>query len=229
MLEWKTKAETRQPSIIDRPGSRESQRSHESLESQQSQESQTSQESGTTESSEYSRISSSSESKHTLALLQKKFVYIWLFCHCRWWHSSTTAPQSVTCSYRSNCGRQSQQDQPSLHDIRAPTSVTLLFPFLDRVNRADLLSDVPVDVKSLSFAAFLPTPEDCSVIHYNYSVLLGGVLVEKLSFFQEVVNQIEDFLELVITCHLVAAAMHFFSVHSVSDEPHSNGFPSNIA
>ena len=43
------------------------------------------------------------------------------------------------------------------------------------------------------------------------------------------VNQIEDFLELVITCHLVAAAMHFFSMYSVSDEPHSNGFPSNIA
>ena len=43
------------------------------------------------------------------------------------------------------------------------------------------------------------------------------------------VNQIEDFLELVITCHLVAAAMHFFSMCSVSDEPHSNGFPSNIA
>lgn len=41
------------------------------------------------------------------------------------------------------------------------------------------------------------------------------------------VNQIEDFLELVITSHLVAAAMHFFSMHSA--EPHSNGFPSNIA
>ena len=42
------------------------------------------------------------------------------------------------------------------------------------------------------------------------------------------VNPIEDFLELVIICHLVAAAMHFFSMRSTSDEPHSNGFPVNI-
>ena len=42
------------------------------------------------------------------------------------------------------------------------------------------------------------------------------------------VNQIEDFLELVITCHLVAAAMHFFSMSNTCDEPHSNGFPSNV-
>ena len=69
VLEWKTKAETRQPSIIDRPGSQQSQRSHVSLESQQSQESQTSQESGTTESSECSKTSSSCKSKHMLALL----------------------------------------------------------------------------------------------------------------------------------------------------------------
>ena len=60
------------------------------------------------------------------------------------------------------------------------------YAVLDRVNCADLSSDVPVgDVKSLSFAAFLPTPEDCSVIRYNYSVLLGRVLVEKLSFFKK--------------------------------------------
>ena len=60
------------------------------------------------------------------------------------------------------------------------------YAVLDRVNCADLPSDVPVgDVKSLSFAAFLPTPEDCSVIPHNYSVLLGRVLIEKLSFFKK--------------------------------------------
>ena len=43
------------------------------------------------------------------------------------------------------------------------------------------------------------------------------------------VNEVEDFLELVINCHLLAAAMHFFSMATTSDEPHSNGFPSNIS
>lgn len=60
------------------------------------------------------------------------------------------------------------------------------YAVLDRVNCGDLASDVRAgDVKSLSFAAFLPTPEDCSTIRYNYSVLLGRVLVEKLSFFKK--------------------------------------------
>ena len=60
------------------------------------------------------------------------------------------------------------------------------YAVLDRVNCADLPSGAPAgDIKSLSFAAFLPTPEDCSVIRYNYSVLLGRVLVEKLSFFKK--------------------------------------------
>ena len=42
------------------------------------------------------------------------------------------------------------------------------------------------------------------------------------------VNDIEDFLELVINCHLIAAALHYFSMESVSDTPHSNGFPCEI-
>ena len=42
-------------------------------------------------------------------------------------------------------------------------------------------------------------------------------------------NEVEDFLELVINCHLLAAAMHFFSMATTLDEPHSNGFPSNIS
>lgn len=42
------------------------------------------------------------------------------------------------------------------------------------------------------------------------------------------VNEVKDFLELVITCNLLAAAMHFFSMGSVEDTPHSNGFPTEI-
>ena len=43
------------------------------------------------------------------------------------------------------------------------------------------------------------------------------------------VNEAEDFLELVINCHLIAAAMHFFSMTTTSDEPRSTSFPSNIS
>lgn len=42
------------------------------------------------------------------------------------------------------------------------------------------------------------------------------------------VNEIEDFLELCIECHLIVAALHFFSMSSLSDTPQSNGFPSNV-
>lgn len=43
------------------------------------------------------------------------------------------------------------------------------------------------------------------------------------------VNEIEDFLELVIRCHLVAAALHFFSMSSTDDHPHSNAFPDGFS
>ena len=43
------------------------------------------------------------------------------------------------------------------------------------------------------------------------------------------VNEIEDFLELVVNCHMVAAAMHFFSMNSLKDQPHSNSFPTGYA
>ena len=42
------------------------------------------------------------------------------------------------------------------------------------------------------------------------------------------VNEVEDFLELVISCHLIAAALHFFSMESVTDTPHSNGFSAHV-
>lgn len=43
------------------------------------------------------------------------------------------------------------------------------------------------------------------------------------------VNEIEDFLELVINCHLIVAALHFFGMADIEDTPHTNAFPSNIA
>ena len=33
------------------------------------------------------------------------------------------------------------------------------------------------------------------------------------------VNEVEDFFELVIACHLIAAAVHFFEMKSVDDIP----------
>ena len=39
------------------------------------------------------------------------------------------------------------------------------------------------------------------------------------------VNAIEDFLELVIRCH---ATLHYFGMGSVTDVPHSNGFPTVV-
>ena len=43
------------------------------------------------------------------------------------------------------------------------------------------------------------------------------------------VNEVEDFLELVIKCHLVAAAFHHFGMVNVSDTPHSNALPTDLA
>lgn len=42
------------------------------------------------------------------------------------------------------------------------------------------------------------------------------------------VNDIEDFLVLVVRCHLVVCALHYFSMTSLSDKPKSNGFPANF-
>ena len=44
-----------------------------------------------------------------------------------------------------------------------------------------------------------------------------------------VVGHVNDFLNLIIRCHVVAAAMHFFSMGSIDDEPHTSVFPANIA
>ena len=43
------------------------------------------------------------------------------------------------------------------------------------------------------------------------------------------VNEIEGFLILIIRCHIVAAALHFFGMSSVDNEPHMDVFPVNIA
>lgn len=43
------------------------------------------------------------------------------------------------------------------------------------------------------------------------------------------VNEIEDFLELVVKCHMIEAALHFFSMSTIDDRPHSNSFPAGFA
>jgi len=42
-------------------------------------------------------------------------------------------------------------------------------------------------------------------------------------------NVVEDFFETVVTCYIVAAAMHFFAMKSSGDVPHANAFPQGIA
>jgi len=42
------------------------------------------------------------------------------------------------------------------------------------------------------------------------------------------VNEVEDFLELVVKGHIIAAALHFFSMSVVSDSPKTSVFPSNV-
>lgn len=42
------------------------------------------------------------------------------------------------------------------------------------------------------------------------------------------VNQVEDFLEIVIECHLIAAAILFFGMKSVDDSPSRNGFSDEL-
>lgn len=39
------------------------------------------------------------------------------------------------------------------------------------------------------------------------------------------VNEIEDFLETVIRCHLISAALHFFLMSNIGDSPHTNDIP----
>lgn len=41
-------------------------------------------------------------------------------------------------------------------------------------------------------------------------------------------SEVKDFLESVINCHLLAAAMHFFGMSSTKDTPSRNQFPSGI-
>ena len=42
------------------------------------------------------------------------------------------------------------------------------------------------------------------------------------------VNQVEDFLEIVIECHLIAAAILFFGMKSVDDSPSRSGFSDEL-
>lgn len=42
-------------------------------------------------------------------------------------------------------------------------------------------------------------------------------------------SEVEDFLELVINCHLLAAVMHFFGMSSTKDAPSRNQFPPHMS
>ena len=42
------------------------------------------------------------------------------------------------------------------------------------------------------------------------------------------VNDTEDFLILVVRCHLVVCALHYFLMTSLSDKPKSTAFPANL-
>lgn len=43
------------------------------------------------------------------------------------------------------------------------------------------------------------------------------------------VNEVEDFLEVVISCYLVTSAMHYFGMENVNDVPHLNAFQNTIS
>ena len=49
------------------------------------------------------------------------------------------------------------------------------------------------------------------------------------SSFSSHVNEIEDFLEFTTKSHLIAAALHFFAMATIDNEPHSNCFPVHIS
>ena len=42
------------------------------------------------------------------------------------------------------------------------------------------------------------------------------------------VNEVEDFLEFITSCHICAVVMHYFRMNRVDDQPHSSVFPLNI-
>ena len=54
--------------------------------------------------------------------------------------------------------------------------------------------------------------------------LINRQNVSEVKCFTGKVNTVEAFVELVVECHLLAAAMHFFSMNSISDSPISNIF-----
>ena len=41
------------------------------------------------------------------------------------------------------------------------------------------------------------------------------------------VNKDEEFIELVVRSHLIMSGLHYFSMSSLIDKPHSNVFPTN--
>ena len=43
------------------------------------------------------------------------------------------------------------------------------------------------------------------------------------------VNEVEEFIELVVRCHLIMSGLHYFSMNSLTDKPHSNVFLPTIS
>ena len=41
------------------------------------------------------------------------------------------------------------------------------------------------------------------------------------------VNEVEVFIKLVVRCYLIMSGLHYFSMSSLTDKPHSNVFPTN--
>ena len=60
-----------------------------------------------------------------------------------------------------------------------------MYAALDRVNAVDLPADHPIgEISTIPLDVFLPSPTDCKELRTNYAVLLGRIVVKKLSFFQ---------------------------------------------
>ena len=60
-----------------------------------------------------------------------------------------------------------------------------MYAALDRINAVDLPTDHPLgDISITPLSAFLPSPADCKELRANYAVLLGRIVVKKLSYFK---------------------------------------------
>jgi hypothetical protein len=60
-----------------------------------------------------------------------------------------------------------------------------LYAALDRIDFSYLPNNEPLgDVSKLALSSFLPDVDDCSKLREHYAILIGRILVKKLSFFE---------------------------------------------